>query len=228
MSDSPASSIVESADAKSADGSVDGDAAVVDSAAEAAVDTPDQILEAAAAVIVREGMSGTSLRSVAQEADVSLGLLSYHFDDKRTLIREAFKRATDTVLERSLAAMEAARDTGDLDRQVEAYIRGAFDEDFLHPDYLNMRISLWSTSRTNDEIAAVERELYQRYADNLSAVIALARPEIDADEVRRRATDVIVIQNGLWLNWARYRDRDDLERGLALAVSVALAPPGRP
>jgi AcrR family transcriptional regulator len=190
--------------------------------AEPTADTPEQILAAAAAVIVRDGMSGASLRSVAQEADVSLGLLSYHFDDKQTLLREAFKRATDVLLERSLAAMEAARDGGDLDRQVEAYIRGAFDDDFLHPDYLHLRISLWSTARTNPELAIVERDLYRRYADNLSAVIALARPNLSAEEVRQRTTDVIVVQNGLWLNWARYHKRDDTERGLRLCVSIAL------
>ena len=35
---------------------------------------------------------------------------------------------------------------------------------------------------------------------------------------------MIVVQNGLWLNWARYRDEDDLARGLRLTESIALAP----
>jgi AcrR family transcriptional regulator len=191
-----------------------------------ALDTPDQILEAAAAVIVRDGMSGASLRSVAQEAEVSLGLLSYHFDDKQTLIREAFKRATDILLERSLAAMsevEASETASAAEAAAEAYIRGAFADDFLRPEYLHLRISLWATSRTNDDIALVERDLYQRYAKNLSTVIASARTGLSTREARQRATDVIVVQNGLWLNWARYRDRDDLERGLQLAVAIALA-----
>ncbi|MDH3293098.1 MAG: TetR/AcrR family transcriptional regulator [Acidimicrobiia bacterium] len=192
-------------------------------AGSAATETPDQILEATAAVIVREGMAGASLRSVAEEADVSLGLLSYHFDDKQTLIREAFKRATDILLERSLSAMEDPAVAGQPDRQVEAYIRGAFDDDFLDPEYLNLRISLWSTARTNAEIADVEFHLYQRYADTLSSVIALARPELAPEEIRQRATDVIVVQNGLWLNWARYRRREDVERGLRLCVSIALS-----
>ncbi len=189
---------------------------------EVAVDTPDQILDAAAAVIVREGLRGASLRSVAQEAEVSLGLLSYHFDDKKTLIREAFKRATDILLERSLAAMDAI-DVDGSDLRAEAYIRGAFDDDFLKSDYLHLRISLWATARTDADLAKVERDLYQRYADNLAVAIAAARPELPADIFRQRATDVIVVQNGLWLNWARYHDRGDLERGLRLAVAIALA-----
>ena len=185
--------------------------------------TPDQILEAAAAVIVREGMSGASLRTVAREADVSLGLLSYHFDDKRTLLRESFKRATDILLERSLEATRAADVADDPDGMVEAYVRGAFHEDFLDAEYLNLRIILWATARTDADIAAVERDLYVRYAKHLATIIHLARPALDESEARARATDVIVTQNGLWLNWARYQDRDDLERGLQRCVSLALA-----
>ena len=47
-------------------------------------------------VIVRDGVRGTSMRQVAQEADVSLGLLSYHFDGKDSLIVAAFERATSS------------------------------------------------------------------------------------------------------------------------------------
>ena len=56
----------------------------------------------------------------------------------------------------------------------------------------------------------------------MEELIALARPDLDPTEVAHRVTDVIVTQNGLWLNWARYRKPDYLERGLQRCVRLAL------
>lgn len=182
-------------------------------------DTPEQILDAVLSVIVRDGVRGASMRSVAREADVSVGLLSYHFDDKESLIEAAFERATEALLRSSVEAADAASTPED---RVRAYIRGAFTDDYLDPDYLTLRISLWAVARTDPTIEAVERRLYQRYADQLAGLIAAARPGLEDPEVQARATDVIVTQNGSWLDWARHRDAVALERGLLRCEELAL------
>jgi AcrR family transcriptional regulator len=183
-------------------------------------DTQEQILDATMSCIVRDGIEGASLRNVAREADVSLGLLSYHFDDKRSLIEAAFRRATDRLFD---ATTESLSDVVEPDDAVMAYVRGAFTDEFLTSDYLALRLALWAIARTDDEIAAVERHLYERYALRLAELIRAARPTLDDPTARERATDVIVTQNGLWLNWARHHDRPDLERGLARCDAIALA-----
>ena len=175
-------------------------------------DTQEQILDAAMSCIVRDGIDGASMRNVAREADVSLGLLSYHFDDKRSLIVAAFQLATDRLLDTTLDAIEGIEEPDD---RVRAFVRGAFHGEFLEPDYLALRLALWAISRTDIEIAAVEQGLYERYAETLTALIRAARPGLTRRKARHLTTDVIVTQNGLWLNWARHRDRADLERGLA-------------
>ena len=182
-------------------------------------DSQEQILDATIACIVRDGIDGASMRSVAREADVSLGLLSYHFDDKRSLIEAAFQLATDRLRDATQDSLDGVAGT---DNQVRAYVRGAFHGEFLEPDYLALRIALWAISRTDDEIAGVERSLYERYASNLTELICKARPDLSSSQAAERATDVIVIQNGLWLNWARHHDQDDLERGLERCDAIAL------
>ncbi len=186
----------------------------------ALTDTQEQILDATMSCIVRDGIEGASLRNVAREADVSLGLLSYHFDDKRSLIEAAFGRATDRLYEATIAAVT---DVEGPDEAVRAYIRGAFTDEFLTTEHLALRLSLWAIARTDVEIAAVERRLYERYEIKLAELIRVARPSLDASMSHERATDVIVTQNGLWLNWARHHDRDALERGLARCDAIALA-----
>ena len=61
-------------------------------------ETQEQILDAAMEVIVRDGLDSTSMRAVAEEAEVSLGLLSYHFDGKENLVVAAFQRAADQLI----------------------------------------------------------------------------------------------------------------------------------
>lgn len=182
-------------------------------------ETQEQILDAAMWCIGRDGIDGASMRNVAREADVSLGLLSYHFDDKRSLIVAAFELSTDRLFEASVSSLV---DIDGADDRVRAYIRGAFRGEFLDSHYLALRLALWAISRTDPEIATVERGLYERYADRMVDLITAARPEVSRREARDRATDVIVTQNGLWLNWARHGDRDDLERGLARCDAIAL------
>ena len=62
-------------------------------------ETQEQILDAAMDVIVRDGLDSTSMRAVAEEADVSLGLLSYHFEGKEKLVVAAFQRATERLMQ---------------------------------------------------------------------------------------------------------------------------------
>lgn len=182
-------------------------------------ETQEQILDAVMACIVRDGIDGASMRSVAREADVSLGLLSYHFDDKQSLIESAFQLACDRVLGRSMASIDTDADPA---QNVRNFIRSAFHDEFLDAEYLALRLGLWAVSRTDGRIAVVERSLYLRYSDQIVRLITRAVPGLSVADAQHRATDVIVTQNGLWLNWARYRDQLDLERGLRRCEAIAL------
>ena len=186
-------------------------------------DSRDEILDAVAAVIVRDGVRGASMRTVAQEADVSLGLLSYHFSDKDSLITAAYARAADQLLEASVDAAKGVDDPAD---RLSAYIRGAFEKEFLDEGYLNLRLSLWAVARTEPDVAAVERDLYMQYAETMVELIAAADPSLSTDVVNDRATDVILTQNGLWLNWGRFADAHQLERGLERCERIALTGAG--
>lgn len=184
-------------------------------------DTQEQILDAVQSVIVRDGVRGASMRQVAQEADVSLGLLSYHFDGKDSLIMAAFGRATSTLREASLEAADAVEDPDD---KVKAFLRGSFTDTFLDGDYLRLRVSLWAVSLTDPDLAKVSAAFYDDYAKTLEALIKEARPELTDDELTMRTHDVIAFSNGLWLDWARFQQAEYLERGLLRCEEIALAP----
>jgi len=185
----------------------------------ASSDTQDQILDAVQSVIVREGVRGASMRNVAEEAEVSVGLLSYHFDDKQSLIVAAFDRATTALLAASTASAAAVSGS---DEKVKAFLRGAFTDDFLTGDYLRLRISLWAVALTDPAVSRLDAEYNATYTTIWEGLVAAARPELTDDEVAARVTDAITLSNGVWLNWARYQNQVDLERGLRLAEEIVL------
>lgn len=144
---------------------------------------------------------------------------------ERALIVAAFELSTSRLFHASVVSLV---DVDGADERVRAYIRGAFRGEFLDPQYLALRLALWAISRTDSEIETVERHLYERYVLQMTDLIAKARPNLSRREARNRATDVIVTQNGLWLDWARHADHHDLDRGLARCDDIALGPPSTP
>lgn len=185
----------------------------------AAAETQDTILDAVQSVIVRDGVRGASMRQVAQEADVSVGLLSYHFDDKDSLILAAFERASQELRE---ASIDAAAAVEDADVKVLEFIRGSFADEFLDSDYLRLRVSLWAVSLTDPEMAKIDTRYYDEYSKALQSLILSARPSLAVSEAAARTADVVAYTNGLWLDWARFQNDKDLERGLRRSVAMAL------
>ena len=136
-------------------------------------ETQEAILDATMSCIVRDGLDGTSLRDVAREADVSLGLLSYHFDDRRALIVAAFGLANDRLLTASIGSLDGIDGP---EERVRAFVRGSFHGEFLERDYLALRIAIWAISRTDDQIEVVEKRTNAQYLDTMATVIVEARP----------------------------------------------------
>lgn len=182
-------------------------------------DTPNTILDAVQSIIVRDGVQGTSMRQIADEADVSLGLISYHFDDKDRLIVATFERATAEIRE---ASRKAASEVDDPNDKVRAFLRSSFSDEFLTHDYLQLRVSLWAVALTDAELAKVDADYGRRYEEALQEIVLIARPHLDPTELHGRCSKAIALTNGLWLDWARFEDRDALEGGLVLAEEILL------
>lgn len=63
-------------------------------------DRRERIIDAALQVIAEKGVAGCTHRSVAEQAGVPLGSMTYHFDSREDLILQAFTLLSRTMLER--------------------------------------------------------------------------------------------------------------------------------
>jgi TetR/AcrR family transcriptional regulator, cholesterol catabolism regulator len=180
-------------------------------------DRQRQILDGVLAVLAREGMAGVSVRAVAKEAGVATGLAGYYFDGKTGLVEAALRRMGEQDVE--LVAPSPGLDPEAALRQV---LRRAVSPQFLTTDYVALRLQLWALARVDERFAEINSEAHFRYRDGLATVIAAARPALSAAEVRRRATDIVLVQNGVWLTTLLGVDRDAVRRSLARCERIAL------
>jgi len=186
-------------------------------ASAAAVSEKQQlILDAVVAVVSREGIAGTSMRAVAREAGIALGLMNYHFDGKASLIAAALRHIgeQDLSIVAPVDGLEAAE-------QLRHALRAVATPEYLRPEYLAQRLQLWSLASVSDDYAAINNEAQTAYRDGLATLISEARPELSDADVQRRAADILVIQNGIWLTSSLLTDVDAVERSIAKCEAIA-------
>ena len=134
--------------------------------------TKDRLLDAAGAVVMREGAQALTLDAVAEEAEVSKGGLLYHFKSKRDLV--------EGMVERWLAEFE--REMADEDA---AFVRGYIKASAPAGNELGMLAALVA----DPSLLVAVRKQYGIWQDRVERE---GRDPVDAT-VARLAAD------GLWL-----------------------------
>ncbi|WP_045732462.1 TetR/AcrR family transcriptional regulator [Pseudarthrobacter chlorophenolicus] len=183
------------------------------------LDRQSRILEAALDLLSRHGISGVSMRSVAREAGVALGLVNYYYDDKTSLIRAALHR----VDEHDLLLVTPDPDLTP-DEQLRTALRRVAGADLLTTKYLSLRLHLWALAQADEGYAEINAAAFDRYIDGLATLVANARPGLSWAECRDRASDIVVIQNGMWLTSLLGVDKASIKRSIQRTEDIAFAP----
>lgn len=176
----------------------------------------ERILDAVLVLLSQHGISGVSMRAVAREAGVALGLLNYYYDDKVTLIGAALRRIEDQDV--ALVEPDPARGPED---DLRAALRRVADAEFLTTEYLSLRLQLWALAQAHPDFAEINTTAQKRYRKGLAALIRTARPELSRAETNRRATDIDIVQNGMWLTALLGIDRAAVRRSVKLCEEIA-------
>ncbi len=178
----------------------------------------ERILDATLAVLGRQGVAGVSVRAVAAEAGVARGLPGYYFENKTGLISAALRR----IGEQDLDLVQAAGEGVDPCDHLRASLRRAVDPAFLDPGYLSLRLQLWSLAGVEPAYAEINRGAQRRYLRGLAQLVAAARPDLGRSEVERRAADILLVQNGVWLTAVLIDDHEAVARAIARCEELAL------
>ncbi|MFZ2503061.1 MAG: TetR family transcriptional regulator C-terminal domain-containing protein [Nocardioides sp.] len=129
-------------------------------------DRRESIVAAALAVILRQGLAGTTVRDVAAELGCSSGLVHHYFDSMDALLAEAFERSAGADLGATRAAVLGGSDPVDrLRRFVGSYARA--DEDWAFQLWLDA----WSEAARRPILGEVSRRLNEAWQALVAEII---------------------------------------------------------
>ena len=84
--------------------------------------TKAQIMRAAISQFTRLGFEGAAMREIANEAQVNIGLIRYHFGNKADLYRDTLAFVSEQYNEVCLAALQQARSTGSVEELIYSWL----------------------------------------------------------------------------------------------------------
>jgi TetR/AcrR family transcriptional repressor of bet genes len=128
----------------------------------------DQIVQAAAAVLGRQGYTDTSLKQIAAEAGVAPGLLHYYFESKEDLLIEVVSN-----LEREISRdwQEAVQDLDDPLERIVAALDHAAKRCTEQPEFFRLLFDLYMLGLSNPAIRERCTELWGSFIDDIEGEV---------------------------------------------------------
>ncbi len=142
-----------------------------------------EILDAALRIVGRDGLAALTMRSLAVEAEMPLGAITYYFSSKSVLIADAFRvhasRETERVLLaiRQLPAEPSVRQLSD---QLTSFLLGGLTE---HRRQLISEYELLIGATREPELANLSRfwqQAMQRELSSIARKLGSSHPAVDA------------------------------------------------
>jgi len=164
-------------------------------------DRRQALIAATIASLKRNGHEGLSVRRIAAEADVSIGLINHHFPNKNALVAESYRYFSQQLTE---GFREAVRQAPPEPRaQLRALFEAVFSRPNLDPEVLTAWIQFWGLFRDSPEIRKVHDKVGRGYGELLRTLLAellqsTKRPRFD---LRLAAIGLTALLDGLWLEW---------------------------
>jgi AcrR family transcriptional regulator len=164
-----------------------------------ASDRREALVDATIESLKRYGYEGLSVRRIAAEAGVSIGLINHHFPNKDSLVAESYR-----AFSRRLAAtFEKAVETAGADprARLKAYLEAFFSGPNLDPQVLTAWVVYWSLVQVSPQMRAVRDEEGRGYGEVLGRLLsdaARARGGAAVD-VEKAVIGLTALLDGLWL-----------------------------
>ncbi len=162
------------------------------------------LIKATIAVIARHGASGTTVERVARKANVSVGLINFHFDSKERLFQETFRHLSgeyEDVWQKNLRSAGS-----DPRARLNQMVESNFDQRIFTREKLAVWFTFWSDAQLRDRYRAAATRVERRYNEAIEkeTAILLAREPRRA----RKATDIVqplmAMIDGFWLQALLY------------------------
>lgn len=189
-----------------------------------------ELIDATFRCLVECGVSDTSVRTIAAEAGLSLGMVRHYFNSKDELLAATYRHMSDMLQQQTQAVLADTPD--DPLSQLVAFINAGLQPPLLDRNYVRIRFLFFELTHTNPTVKQVHDEIYDRFEHKLLALVEAVAEQNGSDancEMVMRT--IITYLKGVWAEWTL--SNDDFEpRELVAQVMPfwlqQLQGPGRP
>ena len=148
-----------------------------------------RILDAAVALIARDGLDEARMARIAMAAGVSPSLLHYHFETRDALLAEALEHSYETAGDERIAAADEAPDAA-------TRLQAMIDQCLPNPGKLRddwiLWVELWLHAARRPELRQTSAQLYARMHEWFSETLA----ELGAADVARTTDRLLALIDG--------------------------------
>ena len=159
----------------------------------------EHLIASTLACLAEQGAAGMSIRRIAAQAEVSVGLINHHYAHLEDLVAEAYETLATGILRSIVEAVEAAAPEPRV--RLSAFIGVSFSGAVLDPRHLSAWLVFWSMIRHSAAMKAVRDRTnanYRRALRGLLKDVAAGSATID---VRLATIGLCAMMDGLWLGW---------------------------
>jgi AcrR family transcriptional regulator len=168
----------------------------------------EALLRAVIRVVARQGFAGVTYRSVATEAGVTYGLVTYHFGSLEAMIRDALRLAASETVERSNITL-AGRDVGGFADTLASLVSD-------NPDGEAAQFEMLLEARRRRELLPDIRAVYESFY----AVIDRTLSDLDLGGDPDLAHLVFAAIDGIVLQQLLFEDRERTEAALQVLRDI--------
>jgi len=163
-------------------------------------DRREMLVAATLRCLVRDGHAGISVRRIATEAGVSVGLLNHHFGSIDALIADTYQKLASELTSALLVEIEQA---GTPAQKIDAFLTGSFSPRVMDPSLLGVWVVFWSLIRHSEHVSHSHEKSYRAYLDLIRQLLDdLAASEgFVIHDTRLAAIGLSAMLDGLWLEW---------------------------
>jgi AcrR family transcriptional regulator len=124
-------------------------------------DRPSQLLEIASRLFAKHGYAGTSLRDIAEKAQITKAALYYHFPNKEALYQQIVVDGMQALIDRVSAALEQVESPTE---KVRTFMLTSADVYAASPDsWVASSNAFWSSMGDEIRAAAISRrDIYEK------------------------------------------------------------------
>ncbi|HEY2054727.1 MAG TPA: TetR family transcriptional regulator [Solirubrobacterales bacterium] len=160
------------------------------------------LLEAVPRTVARLGFRGLTYRSLAEEAGVTYGLITYHFGTREALIEDAARLAADDAIAGSTLVPESGK--------VEDFARGLTQ--LIREDYAGQafQFELVTEAVRNENLHSTVVDLYSRYI----AAVEEALKQFGIEDDPALARVIFAALDGLTLQQFIFQDEAETEKAI--------------